>query len=222
MSASALRAKLLTVRALSTILLAAALAQPAAAQFGSPPGTGGAAAWIGGEAGTLRAMTLSDGASASTWQLDKATPIRVSVDYGRFERTIGASISKATMTMVFDGTSCTKCAAQVAYSQILGRYRAVSPFLMSGLFAATELSAGVTNWGSLKGVDGAVLGTSGKTATDFTYGLSLGLVLPVGEMVELSVMYGALQMQHEQQGNSGKQNIGLNMLRFGGRVRVSR
>lgn len=216
-----LRAKLLIVRALSTVFLSLALAQAAAAQYPGAPRASDQSWWLGVEGGNVRGATLSDGWSSATWQLEGYSPYRVTMDYGRRERTLGLSLSQAVVPMTFTGAACTGCAAQVTALQGLARYRLLSPFFVRGIYTATELSAGITTWNGLKGRTSS-LGAMGTAPKDLTYGISLGLVMPLGERLELSGNYGTLQIRHAPKGKTGTQSVTQNTVRFGARLRLGK
>lgn len=225
MSATSIRAKLSGVRALSTVLLGLALARPAEAQvFGAPARHAGASWWFGADGGSTSAVSVSDRASGATWGLEKAAPIRVSLDYGPRERTIGIAVSQSTVQLSFAGPSCTACLGQVTAQQAMAHYRIAAPLFIPGLYSVTEFSAGVTRWSELQGREGSQVGAIAPN-NDFTYGLSLGAALPLGARLELTAAYDASHVRHEAQrsapaGASVITSVKMSTVRVGARVRV--
>jgi hypothetical protein len=226
-SGTLLRAKLLGVRALSTVALALALASPAEGQiFGAPGRYSGASWWLGADVGHTGAVNMSDRASSANWGLEKAMPIRLSVDYGRRERTVGFAASQADVPLLFTGASCDRCRGQVTVQQALAHYRVTSPFFIRGLYSVTELSLGITRWNALQGRDGDDVGTVAPN-NDFTYGISLGAALPLGDHLELTMAYDLSQLKHETQRSTATSalsnaSVKLTTLRFGARVRLGK
>lgn len=225
MSGTSLGAKLSVVRALSTFVMALALAQPAGAQiFGAPARYGGASWWVGVDAGNTRAVNVSDGPSSANWGLEAAKPIRLAIDYRQRDRTIGVSVSQAIVPLTFSGSTCTACRGEVTVQQAMARYRIVAPLFGPGMTSVTELSVGATRWSALQGLDGSQLGVMAPN-TDFTYGLSFGAALPLGDRLELTAMYDMSTLKHETQkstASSAFSNASLKLatLRFGARLRL--
>jgi hypothetical protein len=215
------------VRALSTVLLTLALATPAGAQiFGAPRGYIGPGWWFGVEGGNARALTMSDKASSANWILEKSTPYRVTLDYGPRERTFGLALAQGTSDMRYEGADCAQCLGQVTMQQALLRTHIMSPLFTTGLYAVTDISVGMTRWSDLKGREGSVIAPISAN-NDFTYGISLGAVLPLGERLDLSVSMDALSMKHEPRtlttgGTAGSGNVSMSTLRFGGRIRLGK
>jgi hypothetical protein len=223
--AALLRAKLLGVRALSTILVAVALARPAAAQIlGGPDHPFGPALWLTVGRGDTPAMSMTDNASGGTWRLDRSKPVNLALDWGRTSRSIGLAASQTTYRMRLAAPSCPVCDADVQALQALGTYRRAGTVFGGRMMQVVEFAVGVTQWGKLTGRNGSTP-PSISSNTDFTYGASFGLALPVGDNFELSVMYKSLQVRHEtlrelQTGAAPSNFIGFNSLWTGGRLRL--
>jgi hypothetical protein len=226
MGAAALRAKLLIVRALSTILLVVLLAAPAGAQvYGAPRDYRADALWISGGTGTMRAVSVLDRASDATWVLDESKPVGGSVEWGRADRTIGVRVQQLTAAMQFEGASCIYCDGEVQALTALAVYRRASPlFNSSSLRQIVELGAGATRWSNLRGRNGHQLPTIAPVF-DFTYSASIGIGLPLGERLEATAMYDVLMARHRLLQTSSPDSksigyIGFAVVRFGARWRL--
>lgn len=197
MSAAWLRAKLLGVRALSTILLSLSLAATAHGQvFGFPAPSYDNALWITAGSGDTRAIRMSDNASNGSWALERAKPVGITLDWGRRDRSLGIAVSRTQYAMQFSGAACPSCAGDVQALQALGTYRRAGSVFGGGLMQVVEFAVGATQWSQLKGRDGRTL-PSMSPNTDFTYGASIGLSYPVGDRLELSAVYKTVQIRHE-------------------------
>lgn len=227
MSGTLLRAKLSGVRALSTVLLALALASPAGAQvFGVPTSNSGPSLWLSVGDGSTRGVSVSDKASDAIWHLDKAAPRRVAIEWGREERTIGVAASMVSVPLRLVGSACGSCNGTVKATQVMGTYRMEAPLFGGVLRSVTELGAGVTRWSGLTGRDGDTIGAIAAN-DDFTYSVSFGLGVPLGSHLDLTALYDVSQVRHERQSSSlahssGSSNVGLTTLRFGARVRLGK
>ena len=227
MSGTSLRAKLLGVRALSTVLLVLALASPAEGQvFGAPASYFGASLWLSVGYGSTRGVSVSDKASNAMWTLDKATPRRVAIDWGRQERTIGVAASLVNVPLRLADAACGSCNGTVQATQVMGIYRIEAPLFTGALRSITEFGAGLTRWSGLTGRDGDTIGAIAAN-NDFTYSASFGLGVPLGNHLELTALYDVAQVRHERQSSSlarssGSSNVGLTTLRFGARVRLGK
>ncbi len=225
MGATADRAKLLGVRALSTILIALAVATPAGAQyFGAPRSYAGNALWLSAGSGDTRAVTLSDNASGGIWRMLQAKPLEVALDLGNSDRSVGVSVRRAVVPLTFQGTACTGCAGQVQSQVMLGTYRRATPLFASALRQIVELGAGLTRWSALTGRDGATLPIIASN-DDFTYSVSVGIGMPLGDRLEAAVHYDMLQTRHEMQtsgavGTATRGYTAFNTLRFSARLRL--
>jgi len=139
-------------------------------------------------------------------------------------RSVGVMVRRNEIPMRFEGASCHACSAQVQAQTMLGTYRRTAPIFGGGLLQVTELGLGMTRWSKLSSVDGSTMPAMAAN-NDFTYFISIGLGLPVGEAFELTVNYDVVQVWHEraQQGATGKSSssfAGLSTLRAGARVRL--
>ena len=224
MGVRVLRAKLLGVRALSTILVVAALAQPAAAQFGGPSRSYGNELWLTAGQGNLPALTMSDNASGGTWRLERTKPVSVSLDWGRRERSIGLSVAHDNYALALSAPTCPACNATVRTEQALATYRRSGTMFGGGVMQVVEFGVGATQWSKLTGEGGSTPPVI-KPNTDFTYAVALGLAIPVGDAFELSAMYKSISVRHEtlrqiSTGAAPNNFIGMNMLWFGARVRL--
>ena len=215
------------MRALSTILLAAALAQPAGAQvFGAPRDYNANVVWISAYGGSMAGQSMSDKASDASWSLAKSKPVNLALDWGTNDRSIGLRVQRAVPQLEFSGLTCAACRGEVQALTMLGTYRRASPLYTSSLRQVVELAAGVTTWSALKGQDGNTLPTIAPKS-DFTYSISLGASLPLGDRLEGSVMYDLMQVRHARQtsgpsGSSSSTFEKLNTLRVGARLRLGR
>lgn len=221
-----LRAKLLTVRALSTVLLILAVVRPAAAQYPGSRGDYYTDGWyLSGASATLRAASMSDRASAATWVMEKAKLVSGGVEYGRADRAFGVRAATGMVPMSFEGASCLGCAAEVRATSVLATYRRANPLFNTGALQIIELSAGAMIWDSLKGRGGPVLPTIGRQM-DFSYGISIGAGLPLGDRLEVNVMYDVQQMRHpaarlSSGAMAGSGALGLATIRMGARWRLA-
>jgi len=221
------RAKLLVVRVLSTILLALAVAIPAQAQvYGAVRDYSGSALWLSATSGTTRAASLSDDASSAKWGLAQAKPVEVAVAWGDRDRAIGVSVRRTQVPLTFDGVSCAGCAGQVQSTVALGTYRRSTPLFGSGLRQVVEFGLGITRWSDLVGRDGSRIPAI-ATNDDFTYGVSYGIGVPLGDHLEASVNYDILQTRHEMQKTSATSaassgTTSFSTLRVGARVRLGK
>lgn len=225
MSGTLLRAKLSGVRALSTVLLALALASPAEGQvFGVPRTNTGNSLWLSAGIGRMPAVSIDDEASNGLWVLRSSRPVQLALDWGQRYSTVGVTVRRNDIPMRFEGSSCHACSAEVQSLMVMGTYRRAAPLFGSGLLQITELGAGMTRWSGLSGRDGAILPAAAAN-NDFTYSVSIGLGLPVGEAFELSVNYDVVQVWHERAkqnatAKSSSSFAGLSTLRAGARIRL--
>lgn len=213
------RAKLLGVRALSTILLGLALARPALAQMrGAPRDYSRDALWLTGASVQMRSASVSDDASKGTWSIDASKPVAVGIDWGRIDRSIGVRAQKVVAPLTFSGASCASCQGDVQMLVVMGTYRRAGPLFGSILQQIVEFGLGATQWSALTGRSGSTL-PSISPEVDFTYSAAFGIGMPLGPGAEVSVMYDALQARHRSMGNASS-NIGLNVVRMGARLRL--
>lgn len=226
MGAAALRAKLLTVRALSTILLAVVMAAPAEAQvYGARRDYRNDGVWISGSSGTMRTASVSDHATNATWVLDQSKPLSGSLEFGSTDRTIGVRVQRVVAPLRFEGVECVFCDGEVQALTALAVYRRSSPLaLAGGLRQIVELGAGATRWSDLRGRNGHLLPVI-SPQTDFAYSASIGLGLPLGERLEASAMYDVLMARHRLKQMSAANEkatgfIGFAVVRFGARWRL--
>lgn len=224
MNSASLHAKLRVVRALSTALLLLA-ASTASAQFPRGPVRWDPPAWwITADYGTTRAATLSDKGSASTWLLDKATRWRAGIAHGTRDRALGLSYSQADVPLsITRNLACLGCTATVTSQTMLATYHVGSPLGTSKLTTMTELGIGAVRWSRLRGRDGNGAPPS-PAATDFAYGITIGLGLPLGSQVESFVAYDVLQVRHRTMTTAGQpssmSSVGFATLRYGVRIRL--
>jgi len=201
------------------------LVQPAGAQvFGAPRAYNANTVWIAAYGGSMASQSMSDKASDASWSLEKSKPVNLALDWGNLDRSIGLRVQRATPQLEFSGLTCAACRGEVQALTMLGTYRRSSPLYTSSLRQVVELSAGATTWSALKGRDGSTLPTI-TSRSDFTYAISLGASMPLGDRLEGSVMYDLMQVRHPRQtsgpsGSSSSTFEKLNTLRFGARLRL--
>ena len=225
MSGRSIGAKLSGVHALSTILFALALPHPAGAQvFGASASHARPSWWLSVDAGRSERFSVSDEASSARWTLGESSPMRVALAYGRLERLIGVAMSHAAIPLLIVGTSCMGCSARVQALQALATYRSTQSLFTTAFTQTLEFGAGVTRWSGLTGRGGHTL--PGIAANhDLTFVAGIGLGLPVGEWLELSVTYDIAAMTHEKQKNSvfgevSSSKVSLPTLRAGARMHL--
>lgn len=224
MGARVLRAKLLAVRALSTVVLILALARSAAAQFGGPRYYEPDGWYLGGAQASVRAASISDRATDATWVMDKANLLTGSLEYGRSDRSMGARVVYGTIPMSFEGASCLACRGEVQMLTALAVYRRGGPLFNTGLSQIIELAVGATQWSNLSGVSGPQLPTM-SPQTDFTYAVSIGAGLPIGQRLEVMAAYDVQQIKHRPRSGtnlpSSSGSVGLAVVRIGARWRLA-
>lgn len=225
MSGTSIRAKLLGVRALSTVFVALALASPAGAQvFGVPRSYTGNALWLSAGSGSMPPVSIDDETSDGLWVLKTSRPVQLSLDWGQRNSSVGVTVRRNEIPMRFEGPSCHACSAQVQALTVLGTYRRAAPLFGGSLLQITELGVGMTRWSALAGRDGSVLPAEAPN-NDFTYSLSIGVGLPVGEAFELTANYDVVKVLHERAkqsatAKSSSSFAGLSTFRAGARIRL--
>jgi hypothetical protein len=227
MNGRSIRAKLSGVRALSTILIALALAHPAGAQvFGASSRYTGPSWWVGGMLGKSERQTMSDRATGGRWILEPATPVRVQVARGDAARTVGLTVSYASIPTSILTISCIGCRARVSTVQALGTYRTTGAISTTRYRHVVEFGGGVTRWSRLSGRDADRVPAVAANI-DLTFAASIGIALPLGDDLELSVSYDITALVHEKEqgafagpGTTAKVNIPT--LQVGGRLRLDR
>jgi hypothetical protein len=213
------------VRALSTALLVLALASPAGAQvFGAPRDYNRNFLWLSAGRGNMSTASVSDEASGGSWLLEKSKPVQVAIDWGRSTSSVGVTVREGKIPMRFGGTKCSGCNAQVQALVVMGTYRRAASLFGSSLLQITELAAGTTRWSGLSGRNGDPVPAVAAN-NDFTYSLGIGVGLPVGQSLEVSLMYDVMKVYHERAplGAADKASsafVGLSTLRAGARIRL--
>ncbi len=227
MSERSIRAKLSVVRALSTVLMAVALAHRAGAQvFDEPSRYAGSSWWVGVGSGQSERISISDKASEGKWFLEPSTPVRVQVAWGRAARTVGLTVSNASIPLNIIGPSYAGCRARVRSTQALGTYRSTAPITTSRFRSVLEFGGGITRWSGLRGRNGCQVPVVAANI-DFTFAASIGIALPVSEYLEVSVSYDIAALVHEKEQHAyavpgATAKVSVPTLLAGARLRLAR
>lgn len=227
MSGRSIRAKLSGVRALSTVLIALALAHPAGAQLsGEPSRYAGSSWWVGVVSGQSERISISDKSSEGRWFLEQSTPLRAQVAWGHAARTVGLTVSTASIPLSIIGPSYIGCQARVRSVQALGTYRSTAPLMTSRFRSVLEFGGGVTRWGGLRGRNGCQVPAIAANI-DFTFAASIGIALPVSENLELSISYDIAALVHEKEqhayaGPGTTTKVSIPTMLAGARLRLTR
>ncbi len=227
MSAAVFRAKLLGVRALSTLIVLACAAPIAAAQSpGAPADSADHPIWVSVSAGALRGAPISDKASNGGWHLQTSSPVTVAFSMPIFGKTIGVRAQTAAIPLRFTGPSCADCAGRVQGTATLATLNQTAPIGNSAYNVEIEYALGVTSWTGLRGLSGNQLPSPGAVH-DFTYGLSLGWSRILSDRFDALLMIDVLSLTHRVgsasvTGVRGNGQVTLYGLRAGARMQLGR
>ena len=223
MSGACIRAKLSGVRALSTILLALALAQPAGAQvFGAPRSTG-RSVWVSGGTGWAMGGDLTDGATQSSWTLGQYSPLRAAVEFERRGTAMGLALSHATVPMTYNGPGCTRCDADVDMLQMLGMFRVGGGRPGQGFHQVLEFGGGVTQWSKLTARGPGSIAPM-IADNDLTFQIGYGFGVNLGDAFAVTLVQDVATVIHQKDGLSAGQNRSVTQrtTRLGARLRLRR
>jgi hypothetical protein len=159
------------------LLVAGAL--PAAAQFPFPrPGVGiDPPYWVGLSYGYVSGTTISDAASATTWEFGYTSELRASIEKTlQAGVTIGASAGFATAPLTYVSnsfsTACAgSCLANADITQYMAFVRAGGGVGFHGMYT---LEAGMTEFSKFRTRDGGAALAPTGAKYDFSFGLGAG------------------------------------------------
>lgn len=223
MNGRLIRAKLSGVRAMSTVLIAVALAQPVGAQvFGAPERTG-RAVWISAGTGWSQGGVLNDGATQSSWNLGEYSPLRAAVEFDGRGRAAGFSVSHARVPLTYQGPGCAGCDADVDVLQMMGVFRVGGGSVGQPFHQVLEFGGGVTQWSKLtaRGT-GAIAPVAADN--DLTFQIGYGFGLNFGEAFAVTLVQDFSTIIHQKDGLSAGQsrNLSQRTTRIGARLRLIR
>ena len=155
---------------LSLVLLAAAA--PARAQIYHLPRATEPAAWFSFGVGVLRAQTVADGSTSSTWEFGTGVQWRASLEKSSGNgMSYGLTGTLANMPLQYDGPTCGSCDAHATMWQALASLHVGGG---NGFHQVIELYAGVVGYGNFR--DDAFGGRLPPMGTDLdpTFGVGYG------------------------------------------------
>ncbi len=223
MSGRSIRAKLSGVRALSTILIALALAHPAGAQvFGASERTG-RSLWVSAGTGWAQGGDLNDGVSQSTWSLGQYSPLRASLEFERRGQSLGFAVSHATVPLTYNGPGCAQCDADIDALQMMGTVRIGGGGPGQGFHQVLEFGGGVTQWSNLTSRGPGTIAPM-TADNDLTFQIGYGFGLNLGESFAVTIVQDVSTSIHQKDGLSAGESRTLTQrtTRLGARLRLGR